>query len=107
MMGDVDVTSDRPSVWVARMYILFNRHDNRRIDVLRLAAQVENTENMAERYADALLAIVGMPWPACCDDPECWFRAGASCPCCRERIEDNEHTEDCAWLIAARALGVQ
>ena len=54
----------------------------------------------AERYANALIAIVGQPWE---DDGF----GGRHCPECYWYDEDGPaHHRGCTWLIAARALGV-
>ena len=56
----------------------------------------------AQCYGDALLAIVGRPWGevdcGCC----------AECPYCGaiNTYRPDSHCDDCAWLIAARALGI-
>ncbi len=58
------------------------------------------SEDVAQRYADALIAIVGQPWLGCygLDDP--------GCPGCARSMCGTAHEGHCPWLIAARALGI-
>ncbi len=52
--------------------------------------------------ADALLEIVGQPWPA----SEHHRNRGRQCPHCPCWDDEREHEAGCPWLIAARALGI-
>lgn len=59
--------------------------------------------DIARNSAEALIAIVGQPWrQECSQDGEEW----SNCPHCLLDVEVNGHAPDCAWLIAARALGI-
>ena len=65
-----------------------------------LAVEAGQNEDLAQRYADALIAIVGREWPRENDCPYCIGYMFTSAPTDRAR-----HGASCPWLIAARALG--
>jgi len=61
---------------------------------------------LAQRYADALIAIVGQPWPSDTVMVGGVPRDRRYCKWCWAGRGAADHTEHCPWLIAARALGV-
>lgn len=58
---------------------------------------------LAQRLADAHIAILSAPW--WCDSHEDGLEA-MCCPHCTRGIGYGQHDDGCAWLIAARACGI-
>lgn len=63
----------------------------------RIWAEGQASEMQARHFAEALLAIVSLPWHP-------WSGESRICPGCGA-LSDGQHHEPCSWLIAARALG--
>lgn len=90
---------DPPAPVVEGGRFLFCAAHTAMVEVSEDDTDIRLTSKTAHLASEALVAIVGTPWAR----PD---GQAARCPCCYWAIEMGVHADGCAWLTAARALGI-